>query len=269
MGAVMGGAGRVGATGGRRFSLRKFLGLFGPFDRAIAALNYQIVRDKFIAKQLSRIPADSLILDAGCGSQPYRPACDHLRYRSQDFGQFEIEEKKSIFSHGDGGKEQEQPYSYGRLDYVGDIWDIKEQSETFDAILCSEVFEHIPYPIETLKEFSRLLKKGGVLIMTTPSNCIRHMDPFFFYNGFSDRWFEKFCRGNGLTIEILHPVGDYYRHHLLGLIWTAKFHSFLAKLVLLPAILYFYCKKPTVDSVNTLCLGYYVVARRTGAAKVA
>lgn len=52
-------------------------------------------------------------------------------------------------------------YNYGLLDYVGDIWDINEVDDSFDAILCKEVFEHIPYPNETLKEFARLLKSGG------------------------------------------------------------------------------------------------------------
>ena len=29
------------------------------------------------------------------------------------------------------------------LDYVGDIWEIEERDDSFDAILCTEVFEHI------------------------------------------------------------------------------------------------------------------------------
>ena len=54
---------------------------------------------------------------------------------------------------GNDGIGGEEGYKYGALDYVGDIWDIKEKSSTFDTILCTEVFEHIPHPIETLKEF--------------------------------------------------------------------------------------------------------------------
>jgi len=82
-----------------------------------------------------------------------------------------------IGTEGVGGTEG---YQYGQIDYIGDIWDIKELDNTFDEILCTEVFEHIPYPNETLKEFSRILKPGGILILTAPSNCLRHMDPYFF-----------------------------------------------------------------------------------------
>ncbi len=247
---------KIGDAKRKRTAYRRLLGIFGPLDRALLALNYQHVRDQFIIKMLAGIPAGSLILDAGAGSQPYRLACSHLEYRSQDFGEFKVDEKKSIFSNST------EDYPCALPDYVGNIWDIDEKPETFDAILCSEVFEHIPYPIETMKEFSRLLKKNGTLIITTPSNSIRHMDPFFFYNGFTDRWYEKFTAENKLNIELLLPVGDYYRHHLLGLIWAAKYHSFFAKLVLFPAMFYLYLKKPTASSVNTLCLGYYLVARK-------
>ena len=58
------------------------------------------------------------------------------------------------------GGESGLDYVYGLLDYVGDIWNIDAPDGEFDCILCTEVFEHIPYPIETLNEFSRLLKNG-------------------------------------------------------------------------------------------------------------
>ena len=123
-----------------------------------------------------------------------------------------------IGTDGAGGKEG---YKYGQLDYVGDIWDINKKDNTFDAILCTEVFEHIPYPIKTIKEFSRLLKKDGKLILTAPSNCLRHMDPYFFYSGFSDRWYEKVLKENGLKIELLNAVGDYYSWLMLEMARTA------------------------------------------------
>lgn len=42
-------------------------------------------------------------------------------------------------------------------------------SESFDLILCSEVIEHIPDSQSALKEMYRLLRPGGLLLLTTPS----------------------------------------------------------------------------------------------------
>jgi len=41
--------------------------------------------------------------------------------------------------------------------------------EEFDAIICCEGIEHIFSPFELFTEFSRILKKGGILIITTPN----------------------------------------------------------------------------------------------------
>lgn len=138
-------------------------------------LNNQFARDDFVSKHLAKIPENSLLLDAGCGSQRYRKFCGHVQYRAQDFGKYTTDEKEMLGSNDAG----EPAYQYGRLDYVGDIWNIDEKSNTFDAILCTEVLEHIPFPNDTVKEFSRLLKPNGTLILTAPSNCLRHMDPYF------------------------------------------------------------------------------------------
>ncbi len=227
------------------------------FKNLYRKLGNQFERDEFVLAELQKIQAGKLLLDAGCGSQRYREYCSHLNYKAQDFGKFTTDLKKMIGSDGDGG---EEVYKYGPLDYVGDIWDIKEKSNTFDAVLCSEVFEHIPYPIETIKEFSRLLKKDGKLILTAPSNCLRHMDPYFFYSGFTDRWYEKFLVDNGFKIESISAVGDYYSWLMVEIARTATSHSIFAKLSLTPAFLYFYNKKKTSISVDTLCMGHHVVA---------
>lgn len=41
--------------------------------------------------------------------------------------------------------------------------------EYFDIVFCCHAFEHTETPIRTLKEFWRVLKKGGVLFMATPN----------------------------------------------------------------------------------------------------
>ena len=231
-----------------------------PFFRAWSVrLDNQWEREEFVKLALSRLAPSSKILDAGCGSQRYKKYCGNLAYRAQDFGQYKSDAKKMLGSEGVGGKDG---YRYGQLDYIGDIWEIDEADQTFDAILCTEVFEHIPYPIETLKEFSRLLKSGGVLILTAPSNCLRHMDPFFFYTGFSDRWYEKFLKDAGFEIKEITSVGDYYSWLMVEMWRTASTHSVIAKLAVMPAFLYFSSKKKTRESVDTLCMGYHIVAAK-------
>ncbi len=228
------------------------------FKRIKEKLNNENVRIDWVKRQLQALPKGAVLLDAGCGSQQYRDFCVHLDYKSQDFGQYVADETEG-FAAGLGG---EQGYQYGELDYVGDIWDIQEQSEHFDVILCTEVFEHIPYPNETLKEFARVTKFGGKLILTLPSNCLRHMDPYFFYSGFSNRYLEQLLTEVGFEIETLETVGDYYSWLAVEMARTMKNHGILAKVALLPAFAW-YARKPKTDlSINSLCMGYHVTAKR-------
>jgi hypothetical protein len=88
------------------------------------------------------------------------------------------------------------------------------------------------------------------------------MDPYFFYSGFSDRWFEKFLADNGFRIGQVTPVGDYYSWLMVEIVRTAASHSVFAKLALAPAFLYLYNKRKTETSVDTLCMGYHVVAHK-------
>jgi len=228
--------------------------LFKDLDRR---LNNQHERDDFVIRELVTLESGLTLLDAGCGSQRYKEFCSHLNYKAQDFGQYTTDQKTMI---GANANCKGESYKYGALDYVGNIWCIDESDNMFDVILCTEVFEHIPFPNETLREFARLLKPGGKLILTAPSNCLRHMDPYFFYSGFSDRWYEKFLPDNGFKIEKLDAVGDYYSCLAVELARTAASHSFMSKLLLGPAFLYYYNKEKTVESVDTMCMGYHVVA---------
>ena len=40
----------------------------------------------------------------------------------------------------------------------------------FDAVICSEVVEHLPDPDTAIREMSRILRPGGILALTTPNN---------------------------------------------------------------------------------------------------
>lgn len=43
------------------------------------------------------------------------------------------------------------------------------ENEAFAAVLCSEGIEHCPVQLQLIREFARLLKPGGALVITTPN----------------------------------------------------------------------------------------------------
>lgn len=235
--------------------LKKVLRKVSSIRRITETFDNQKARDEFVINALKGIPACKILLDAGCGSQRYREYCNHLMYKTQDFGQFKVDETPSLSAF-------KEKYQYGKLDYRGDIWDIDEKNEFFDVILCTEVFEHIAYPNETIKEFSRLLKRGGKLILTTPANCLRHMDPYYFYSGFSNRWFEEMLPKNGFKIDKIIPNGDYYTWMRAEVGRTITRVNLLTKFFLFPAFVYFSLKNKTAESTATLCEGYHILATK-------
>ncbi len=51
----------------------------------------------------------------------------------------------------------------------GDAEQLAFQDETFDLVICSEVLEHLLEPQQALAEIRRVTKRGGTVILTTPS----------------------------------------------------------------------------------------------------
>lgn len=160
-------------------------------------------RETWIINTLKKIPEGLRILDAGAGELRYKRHCSHLQYVAQDFGQYD--------GSGDTGL-QTGSWDQTKLDIVSDITAIPEPDNSFDAILCVEVFEHIPDPLSALKEFKRLLKPGGYLIITAPFASITHFAPYFFYTGFSRYFYETHLSAAGIEIKELIQNGNYFEY---------------------------------------------------------
>lgn len=52
---------------------------------------------------------------------------------------------------------------------VGNAMATNFEAESFDIVVCSEVLEHVPQPEKILKEINRILKRGGLAIISTPN----------------------------------------------------------------------------------------------------
>jgi ubiquinone/menaquinone biosynthesis C-methylase UbiE len=164
----------------------------------------QSAREDWLESSLARFEAGSRILDAGAGTQQYRRFCEHLDYVSQDFAAYD--------GRGDGEGLQTGEFDYGDLSIVSDIVDIPEPSASFDAIMCVEVLEHLPDPADAIREFSRLLKPGGELVLTAPFDSISHFAPHHYCSGFNHYWYETHLPSNGFRIAEITPNGNYFEY---------------------------------------------------------
>jgi 2-polyprenyl-6-hydroxyphenyl methylase/3-demethylubiquinone-9 3-methyltransferase len=52
---------------------------------------------------------------------------------------------------------------------VGDVADLPFDNADFDYVVCTEVIEHIVEPQRALRELARVLRPGGMLVITTPN----------------------------------------------------------------------------------------------------
>jgi 2-polyprenyl-3-methyl-5-hydroxy-6-metoxy-1,4-benzoquinol methylase len=161
----------------------------------------EATRVKWIEDTLEKIPAGLTILDAGAGECQFKKFCGHLKYIAQDFGQY----------HGNGNVGlQTGKWDNSQLDIVSDITAIPLPGQSVDAIMCTEVLEHIPDPVAAVKEFSRLIKPGGYLLITTPFSSLTHFAPYHFATGMSRYFYEKHLPENGFEITDLQFNGNFF-----------------------------------------------------------
>ncbi|MGV8108435.1 class I SAM-dependent methyltransferase [Methanospirillum sp.] len=164
----------------------------------------QITREIWLEETLKSLSPGTRILDAGAGELRYKKFCSHLNYVSQDFAQYD--------GMGDYKGLQTKTWDQTKLDIISDITAIPEPNNSFDAIMCIEVFEHLPEPIKAIEEFSRLLKNEGHLIITAPFCSLTHFAPYHFYSGFNRYFYENHLTNNGFHIEELVENGNYFEY---------------------------------------------------------
>jgi SAM-dependent methyltransferase len=164
----------------------------------------EATRIRWVEDALASLPAGWRLLDAGAGECRYRTHCSHLQYVSQDFGGYN--------GAGDGVGLQTQSWDNTQLDIVSDITNIPQPDGSFDAILCSEVFEHLPDPIAALREFARLLRPAGRLILTAPFCSLTHFSPFHFATGFSRYWYRHHLPASGFAIQTIEENGNFFEY---------------------------------------------------------
>lgn len=225
----------------------------------------EAARSHWLREQLARLPDGARILDAGAGQLRNKPLCSHLRYVSQDFNQYE--------GKGDGAALQTGTWDTSAIDIVSDITAIPQPDESFDAVLCSEVLEHVPDPIAAVAELARLLKPRGRLILTAPMCSLTHFAPFHYSSGFNRYWYEHHLQRLGLDMEEISANGDfieYLAQEIRRLPWFSTQYAgrrlglFDKALWLLALLRLKTLRKAARASSNLVCFGFNVVASKRG-----
>lgn len=161
-------------------------------------------RVAWLEKTLQKIPAGSRVLDAGAGEQKHRCFCSHLDYIAQDFAQYD--------GTGNACGLQTGVWDQSKLDITSDITAIPESDNSFDCIMCIEVMEHLPEPLAAVKEFYRLLRPEGKLIITAPFCSLTHFAPYHYYSGFNRYFYETNLPAYGFEIDELVENGNYFEY---------------------------------------------------------
>jgi len=101
-----------------------------------------------------------ITLDVGCGRRPY---------------------EKTFFAGAKRYIGTDYLSDRSRPDVVCSALDLPFSDEQFDTVVSTEVLEHVPDPLQALREMRRVLRPGGFLVLSAPMHWPRHEVPFDYF----------------------------------------------------------------------------------------
>lgn len=108
--------------------------------------------ESFAVRELGEICEKGLVLDLGCGGKKFHPKSVGVDIRPN--GTMGVGYNSIIASSGE---------------ITADVSNLKEiKDKSVDGILAKHLLEHILDPIKTLKEWGRVIKDGGKLVIIVP-----------------------------------------------------------------------------------------------------
>jgi len=173
------------------------------------------------------LPKGSWVLDAGCGTGRHLSEA----FRRRDVNVVGIDKSRKdadsanrmlntmIGAAQDGGGI--------KLVCVSDITRLPFDDETFDAVICSEVLEHIPDHRQAISEIIRVLKPGKPLVVSVPRYlperiCWAISDDYHHEEGGHIRIFRKKELINLLENAGTRCNGTAWKHSLHSPYWWLK-----------------------------------------------
>lgn len=206
------------------------------YDAHVKYKPYEAYRNEEIIKTfLELIPKNKKlkILDVGCGTGEYTIAefgkvLKGCTFHGLDFSKGMIKEAKRLL-----------PKSYFK---VGDAHNLPYKNNSFDLVVSRQALEHFIGPQKVVREMARVTKKGGKVIISTPS-WFGLIAPFYFLRKMSgkmqpiDNWasssyLRKLYYNAGLKVDIITSRCFVVYHEMLPnflLRWVKKADKILKK----------------------------------------
>jgi SAM-dependent methyltransferase len=131
------------------------------------------------------------VLDLGCGSRPYE-------------GYFNGRVRQWVGADYPAGGHPPAR----RVDVFADAMQLPLAGESFDTVLCTQVLEHVPEPLDLLREARRVLRPGGHLVLTAPQYNALHGEPQDFYR-YTRYGLDHLARKAGFAVKVIAPIGGF------------------------------------------------------------
>ena len=96
-----------------------------------------------------------------------------------------------------------------RIEILGSALVLPIRSASIDTALSLQVLEHVPEPLDMLKEIRRVLKPGGHLILTAPHIWNVHEQPHDYFR-YTQYGLEHLFKKAGLEIIEVRPMAGYF-----------------------------------------------------------
>jgi len=179
-----------------RYFLKKLHKLIFKYY-SLSAVNSFDRRKACVQAFLGGLPQGSKLIDVGAGTQQYRNYATHLDYIAQDFAKYD--------GLGDGSLNQSIDWDVSKTDIISDILEIPVEDSSFDYVLCTDVLEHVPRASDACNELRRIVKDGGKILITVPTQCDAHQAPYFFSGGYTHHFFNEIFKDD--LVEVTFESG--------------------------------------------------------------
>lgn len=140
------------------------------------------------------------LLDVGCGERPYRALFPGVtRYVGI--------EHLAACVNVDQRLSQSVKHVVSLIDAFAEGEHLPFRDESFDCCAAFEVLEHVPDPTHVVEEMHRVVKPGGMLLVTVPFVIELHQTPYD-YRRFTTFGIRRLLEDRGFRVEALLARGN-------------------------------------------------------------